>query len=212
MSDVAQMMEELDDHGFTDTSPERKVAMLNDALYDAASREHWPHLETSITLTFDGLVDAPTNFPANFREAMVLIDTASGNKLEWVRLDVIEGAGYDLTQTGPPEQYYFIGDELHVWPVPPASSTVRMRYRRIPTAMEDDTLSAAVDWPVQHHRVLVLGALQRLYDMEDDPELAVRYEGKYEQRLATTAQEAFSRQTDRTDRIYVDPWFDGDDF
>lgn len=208
--DVAAMFEELNDHGFTDTGSVRKLGMLNDALYDAASREAWPHLETTIVLTFDGSSEVPTNLPADVRTIMSVVDVDSRTKLEWERLDVMEGQGHDLTASGNPSHYYQIGNQLHVWPVPPSSTTLRVRYIRIPAAMTAETLSADVDWPLSHHRILVLGGLNRLYDMEDDPELAVRYQQHYEQRLATMAQDVFARQSDRPDRIYTDPWFDGD--
>lgn len=210
--DVAQMYDELDDHGFTDTGTARKLSMLNDALYDAAGREVWPHLETSINLTFSGSSPTASNFPANFKRVIDLIHVGTKSKIEWERLDVIDAQGYDLTQNGTPMLYYMIGNTVNFWPVPTASDVVRMRYNRIPAALTDSTLSAAVDWPVEHHRALVLGALYRLYDLEDDPELAQRFQQHYEQRLAFMAGDVFNRQTDRPDRIYMIPGFDYDLF
>ena len=208
--DVAEMMDELDDSGFTDTESDRKVAMLNDALYDAAGREKWPFLQTTATLTFDGSSDQPTDLPANFETAMGLVDLSNGQKIDWQRSDVFDGGMRDLAAVGPPQVYYQVGDELHVWPIPPAGSSLRLRYYRVPTPLTEATLSADVDWPVYGHRILVLGALQRLYDMEDDPELAVRAEGKFEERIMRFAQQVFNRQTDKPDRIYIDPLFDSD--
>lgn len=207
--DVQAMFEEMNDHGFTDTGVERKLGMLNDALHDAADRERWPHLITSATLTFDGTSDQPTNLPANFGTIISAVDTTTKQKLEWVRSDTFDGYGLDLTQQGTPQMYYQAGDEFHVWPVPPNGYQLRLRYYRNPTEMAAEDTSDEVDWPAAHHRVLVLGALFRLYDLEDDPELAVRFQQHYEQRLATMAQRVFAR-ADRTDIIATDPYFDGD--
>ena len=210
--DVAQMFEELNDAGFTDTGSARKLGMLNDALYDAASRERWPFLLTEDTLTFDGSSGIPLDLPANVSSVMSVVDRTNRNKLEWERADVMFGAAHDLSQVGAPHNYYLVGNQLRVWPAPPATTTLDLRYIRVPTALAAETLSAAVDWPMQHHRALVLGALVRLYDMEDDPEQAVRAQGHFEQRLAQMAQEMFQQQIDRNERIYTDPAFDWDLF
>lgn len=211
--DVADMLSEMNDHGFTDTSNSRKVAMLNDALYDVAARESWPHLETTLNLTFNGSSAVPTNQPADLGSVIGLVDLTNGNrKLEWTRMDVLDGQGVDYTQTGTPLYYFFVGDDINLWPIPPSTTSVRLRYYRIPAAMTETTLSAAIDWPVPHHRLLTMGALYRLYDLEDDPELAVRFQQHYEQRIATAVADLFQRQVDRPDRIYLDPWFDYDPF
>lgn len=209
---VADMFEEMDDSGFTDTSPTRKLAMLNDALYDAASRERWPFLETTANLSFNGTDAFATDQPSNFETVIDIVNATTRAKLEWTRLDVMDGQGVDLAEVGAPQYYYQIGSQIRFWPVPAAGTVLRLRYYRTPTALTEGMLSAAVDWPIRHHRVLVLGGLQRLYDMEDDPELASRAEDKYEQRLARMSMSEFQRQTDRPDRIYMDPAFDYDFF
>ncbi len=210
MADVAAMLDEIDDHGFTDTDSIRKLAMLNDAMYDAASRDSWPHLEETLTLTFSGSSAVPSNLPADFERPVSLVRTDDRIKLTPVRYEVIDGWNADLTQAGTPLYYYLLADQINLYPVPGASQTVRMRYIKTPAALTASTLEAAIDWPVRHQRLIVLGALQRLYDMEDDPELAVRFQQQFEQRLQLMAGDTFSRQLDRPDVIYTDPWFDGD--
>lgn len=207
--DVADMLDELDDHGFVDTGIERKVAMLNDAMYDAASRDSWPFLEESITLTFDGTSAVPSNLPANFLRPINLIRATDNTKLRWVRVEEMD-PGTDLTQGGDPVYYWLFNDQINVWPVPGSGTTVRMRYIKEPADLAEGMLEAAIEWPKRHHRMLVLGALFKLYDMEDDPELAVRFQQHYEEAIQKMAGDVFSRQLDRPDVIYTDPWFDGD--
>ena len=43
--DVEAMISDIDDHGFEDSSEERKLAVLNDVYQDVLSREAWPFLE-----------------------------------------------------------------------------------------------------------------------------------------------------------------------
>lgn len=205
------MISELNDHGFTDSTSGRKVSMLNDALYDAASRHPWPFLETSLNLTFNGSSGAPTNFPANFRAVLDVTDLSNQNmKVEWVRLDDLDDRGTDYTMGGAPQVYYFIGNTINFWPIPAASASVRMRYIRVPAALTESTVEANVEWPIRHHRAIVLGALFRLYDLEDDPELSQRFQGHFEQRLAQMLEDVSMRTYDRHDNIAIDPLFDID--
>jgi hypothetical protein len=209
--DVTDMLSELNDSGFNDSTDARKVLMINDALWDAAARQPWPFLETTLTLTFSGSSGVPTNLPANYRAAMSVVDVGnSRNKLGFTRLDDLDGSGTDFTQTGIPLLYYHVGSQLTLWPIPSVTANVRLRYIKKPAALTASTLSAAIEWPVEHHRVLVLGALYKLYDLEDDPELAVRFQGHYEGRLSQMVDEVFTRQYDRPETIGIDPWFDID--
>lgn len=206
--DVQDMIDDLGDHGFTDTSTITKVRVLQDALWEIESMRPWPWLETEITLTFDGSSPTPTNMPANFRAALQLKDVDTNTALIPLDEQDLEKNGVDLTKQGvAPRIYYPVGvDSLKVWPIPTASMTVRMRYLKVSAALTSGTLEASIDMPPRHHRLIVLGALVRLYDMEDDPELAQRFQGHYETRLARMVEDIFQRQYDRPDYIRVDDW------
>lgn len=210
--DVTDMISELNDHGFTDTTSSRKVSMLNDALWDAASRWPWPFLETSLDLNFNGASAIPTNLPSNLGPVIDVVDVSNQNyRLDPKTVDDLDRTGTDYTTVGPAQTYYFIGNSLYLWPIPPATTGgIRLRYYKVPAALTDTTLSAAIEWPVRHHRVLVLGALYRLYDLEDDPELSARFQQHYETRLQQMLQDVFMRQYDRTEYVRVDADFDLD--
>lgn len=209
MATVADILSELSDHGFTDTSTARKLAVINDTIQDICSREPWPFLEKSINLNFDGSSNIPSNFPSDFRAALKLVDTVTGRVLEWSRLDdfdeAIATAAAQLTQ-GAPYSYYFVGDKLYVWPTPPvATGLVRMRYLLVPadvTDTTDDTALSAI-FPRRHQRVITLGALWKLYDMEDDPDIAVRFQSNFEARLQTMRQDLWRKQYDKSDTVHV---------
>lgn len=204
MSSVQDMLDELSDHGFEDTGVPRKLAMLNDTVADISSREPWPFLEATVDLNFDGTSPVPSNFPADFRAALVLVRSDTGQALEWKRADVMyREHGSEMTKSGDPLYFYFIGKELRVWQAPSASTgLVHMPYIRThPTLLQSDTEDAILI-PPQHHRVIVLGTLYKLYDMEDDFDLAQRFQAEYEARLATMRSELWVSQYDRPDRIY----------
>jgi len=208
MASVADILSELSDHGFTDTSTARKLSVINDTIQDICSREPWPFLEKSITLTFDGTNTTPSNFPSDFRASLKLVDTNTGRVLEWNRLDdfdeAIATATAQLTQ-GAPYAYYFVGSTLYVWPVPPATATVRMRYLSVPVDVTDTTDDAtlATIFPRRHQRVITLGALWKLYDMEDDPDIAVRFQSNFEARMQTMRQDLWRHQYDKADSVHI---------
>lgn len=207
--DVSEMLTDLGDHGFTDTSTTTKVRMLQDTIWEMEGLRPWPFLETNVTLAFSGSSGLATNFPAEFKTALKLKDVQRNAALDPVSEADLEDAGYDLSLVGTPRVYYPVGDKLHLWPIPPASTTVRMRYLRSSTAITSGTVSASILIPTRHHRTIVLGALVRLYDMEDDPELAARFQLHYEQRLDRMVDDLFRKQLDRPDFVRVndpDAW------
>lgn len=195
------MRQELFDHGFQDETPTRIDAALNDAYYDVCSREPWPFLEARTTLTTTAAQDTITGFPADFRAAITLTIPSASQALEPRRLDDFQKrfAGQE-TNSGTPYVYYFIGSTMHLWPVPDSTYTMTLNYIKTPTALSALTDTPIV--PVQHHRVIVLGALVTLYNMEDDPDLAAVFKQQFEQRLQTMREDAWKRQYDRPDRIY----------
>lgn len=204
------MITDLGDHGFTDTSTLTKVRVLQDTIWEIEALRPWPFLETSIDLTFNGSSGLATNFPTNFRAALLLKNKASGLRLEPLdQSDVEDVAGTQLDTVAAPRFYYPEAEKLKLWPVPPSGTTVRMRYLRWSDEITSGSLESAILIPARHHRVIVLGALVRLYDMEDDPELAARFQSHYEARLERMVEDLFRKQYDRPEIVRVtdpDSW------
>ena len=209
MASVQDWIDEINDHGFTDTSVTRKVAILNDTLWDICSREAWPFLEKSATLNFDGTGPAPTNQPSDFRQALSLVistgndASVAGQPLDPERWDVMERRyGQLLNQAGTPCAYYFVGNQLRIFYVPGSDVTLRLDY----IANQPELTSASVETdillPPQHHRAVVLGALYKLYDMDDDFDIGASFQAQYEDRILKMRNQLWTRQYDRPDRIY----------
>lgn len=211
--DVQAIFSDLDDHGFDDTSPERKLAVVNDTYYDVCDREAWRFLEASVDLEFDGTTGVPTNWPLDFRTLLAIFRTADGTKLQHIRQDdFIAGYASNLTFQGSPLLYYFEGEQLNAYPIPAATDVVRMKYVKQPDELTETTVEADILLPKRYHRgVLVNGALYKLYLMEDDAELATSFKGLYDEAVAKLVT-SWRIQLDRSDYIHhVDP-DDVDDF
>lgn len=204
---VEELVEEADDHGFTHVSRTRKLRILSDIYADVASREAWPWLEKEANVSFTGSDNSPT-MPTDFSKVISLVTDDCG-PLVPERLDYVTKAYHDLTATGTPHTYYFLGNELRLYPTPGAAVTARLKY--VAKVSELDATDAETDilLPPRHHRVLALGMLSRLYLMDDDVELAVVFDKLYEDRISLMTDDLWMRQYDRSDRIYV---VDDDDY
>lgn len=203
--DVADILTELTDHGFEDTSEARKVAMINDTLWDIESREIWPFLEKTATLNFDGTNPYPSNIPSDFKQVLWLYDNTNGITLWPERLSTIRDRyGSQISQVADPVWYYFVGNQLRLYPVPgTATGRYQLDYIATQPAVTASSVAADMLLPARHHRTIVLGTLWRLYKMEDDPENGNMFQIDYENRIMQMHEDLFRRQQQRADQIFV---------
>lgn len=206
MSDVIDLIDELNDHGFEDTVTSRKVGIINDTIADICSREPWPFLEKESDLTFNGSSAAPTNLPSDFSKVLGIQDTSLGNSIVFERWEVIRkkfGTQVTATNLGDAEYYYFVKAQPRIYPTPGASTTLHLEYVCFHPEVDETTLEAGILIPARHHRAITLGSLYKLYSMEDDPELAQVFEQEYEHRLSIMREDLIRVQYDSPDHIYV---------
>jgi hypothetical protein len=210
---VSEMLSEVRDHGFDDLTDTRILGFLNDTYWDICSREAWPFLEASAALVTDGtgLVTSPDDVS---KVLSITANTAGSPNLQPRDLgEFSKMHGEELALTGTPHTYYFVGNNVYVYPIP-ASSDHTIRYIRNPDALTVSPDSSPI-LPTQHHRVIVLGSLVKCYTLEDDPEQAGIFTNMYEQRLMQMRNDLWRRQFDRTDVIVdmesdaTDLWIDG---
>jgi hypothetical protein len=210
---VQDILDAMGDYGFTDTTTIRKMEKINATLYDITAREPWPFMETSIDLDFDGTTAVPSNWPTDFQADLDLIRLSDGNKVQPMRLQEADSRlNLYTTQSGPyPVYYYFIGRQLHVAPIPPAGTgVVRMRYIKTHPALQSTDPESAILIPKEHHEVLLYGSLLKLYDLEDDTDLSVRFQQLYENKYQDMRSAIWMRQYDRPDHIVILDQYDAD--
>lgn len=208
--DMAGFLSLLNDHGFEDTSTERKVQALNDAQADIASREPWPFLEKEIDLTFNGSSATPTNLPADLLAVLQVTNKTSGAVIyptrtdDWTRWYVSRAS-----DVADPFTFHFLGNQMRFHPIPPAGTSVRMLYTAFSPTLTETSPESAFKVPARHHRAIADLALAALYLMEDDPELSEQKEADAEKRIQTMRGEIWGRQYQEPDYIHI---VDTDDF
>lgn len=212
--DVAAMISELNDHGFTDESVTRKVAVLQAAIWEVEGMHPWPWIETSSTLTFDGVSGVPTNWASlNFRASIRLRDLAVRRRIRPIALEAWEDTYASEADSGDPLFYYFEGLNLNVWPTPPATTQMRLRHTKWSPEITDTSTASAILVPKYFHRGLIVnGALSALYDMEDDSDLATRFDGRQAKTISLALEALTKRQYDSPDSIVTTDPDDWDNF
>lgn len=208
---VQEIFDAMSDYGFTDTSAIRKLEKINSTVWDICSREAWPFLEKSIDLTFDGVNATPTNAPTDFQAVLDIVRTDTGNKLQPLRLQEADATmALQITQAGQPYYYYFIGTQIRVSQIPAVGTVLRMRYiAKHPVLVQTD-VEATILIPREHHEAILYGSLLKLYDLEDDTDLSVRFQQLYEGKLQDMRTSIWMRQYDRPDHIVVLDSYDYD--
>lgn len=213
--DVADLIAIIDLHGFEDSEEDDKVSVLNDTLQEVCTREPWPFLETfadidaSTDVDADGLVDLGMSAPA-LASVLDIINTANnGRTVHWTRRDEhFKAQAANLSQTGDPYKYYFVGNDLYLWPIP-TSGTFRITYLQVQGDIDADMDDTDILLPARHLRLLAIGAIAKLHAQEDDPENAALFESQFEKKLQLMRQDVYKKQWDRPDSIQVtdeDDW------
>lgn len=203
--DVSDILSRLTAMGFEDTADDDKMDAINDTLWDVTSREQWPWRIKSASLPMTAGDSSPP-VPADFNQVKWITDTTTGNSLWWERLDTIRNRyGSQLTTQQDPWCFYFIGDTLNVYPIPPDNSASRyiLDYYANQAELTTTSLQADILLPPQHHRIITLGAAAKLYQIEDDPEQAAANKSDYEQRIATMKHDLIKKQFVNPDQIFV---------
>ena len=109
---------------------------------------------------------------------------------------------YDLDTQGTPTHYYFIADQLFVYPTPDAIRSLRMRFLTEPSTLVETSNDDEVLWPAKHDSVVLYAALSKAYFINDDPQGAVMQQ-VMDARFQIARQDLWMKQYDRPDRVIV---------
>jgi hypothetical protein len=114
----------------------------------------------------------------------------------------------DLSATGTPFIYYFVGSAIKVLWVPDVGYTALLEYNKVQAALTPTSAETEFLIPQRHHRAVVLGSLSRLYALEDDAEQAQYFDNLFEKRIAQMAFDLITRELDRP-QVIEDVWDEG---
>jgi hypothetical protein len=201
-----EMFDEMDLYGFDDFEDAQKLTLLNEAYFDIVTREPWPFLEALTSITVPSGVTQITNNNVvtpqitDLNSVLSFIDTTNDIVMLPERSDVIEKTYRVNDVTSTPATYYFVGENLFVYPATVGVTAYRLYYTRIPSAATTTTDTFFI--PARHHSIIVYGALVKAFLVNDDPQAAA-FQNMFEQRYQQMRNDLWVQQYDRTDRIHV---------
>ena len=199
------MYTEMELYGFDDLEDAQKLILLNESYFDIVTREPWPFLEALSTIVVPSGQSQITNNalvvpnPTNVNSVLSFIDTSNNIVMTPERVDVIEKAYFLSLDTSISSVYYFLGDELMIYPAS-SGSTYRLLYTKTPVAAT--TTSDTFYIPSRHHSIIVYGALVKAFLVNDDPQATV-FQNLFEARYQQMRSDLWMNQYDRTDRVFV---------
>lgn len=213
MASVPTLITALGDYGFSDSSNTEKVRALQGAIWAIERRKPWPFLEATVNLNFDGSSATATDMPSYVRAVLKMRNRSTGQRIMPKRLDDFEESlttSADESLSGEPLFYYVEAGTVKVWPIPPSSTDrVSMKYLQWSAAIDENSAESDILIPPRHFEVILFGALMRLMDKEDDPELAARFEVQFQQGIEEMVEDTFHQQWDEPDFVHV---LDPDDY
>lgn len=206
---VDELVGILDDHGFEDTLDTRKIEALNTAYHEICAQEPWPFLEATTDATIDtstGKVTAPATGAVR---AVTRFFADPLGRLDWIRRDEFLDLYFpDTDLDGDPFLYFFIGQDIYVYPIPAADPSTVLDYLKVEDELESGGAETTILLPPRHHKIIAYRALVDLYTMEDDPELAASFNALYQDKLARMYGDLMRQQYDRPLTVkYVDDGF-----
>lgn len=206
---VQDWINNLTDYGLgDDINADDLMEIINKVIQDVNTRYTWPFLDTTTTVTL-AQGTAQVTLPARFNKARGLVIPSLPQVLTPERRDTIlrKYAG-SLTNTGSPMLYYFIGQNMFVFPIPDQSYSAVLDFAQDETTVTATTVLTSLLMPVKHQDVYFLGILARLYLLEDDTEMFQLFAGRFEKKIVDMMDDVTMHQYDMPERV-VDVWDDG---
>lgn len=205
--DVANIITELNNHGFTDTADDQKMFILNDTIWEVEAMEPWPFLEKSVALSVDGINPNPTNWPTDVKQVKFLADTTVGTAIWPERVETVRdryALDFLTASNSNPFLYYIWGNELRFYPIPPAATgRFYLDYIATQPVLTSDSVEANILMPPRHHRVYTLGTLYKLYALEDDLQNAQAFQSMYNDRVQLMREDLMRKQFQRPDIVFM---------
>ena len=206
---MTELLDTMEDYGFDDVERSTLARLIDDAHKELCLREPWPFLERQESIT-QAVNDASVTTVAGITpgnnavgKVLAFVNKTDNVILEPLRTDSqMKDYIYDLDLIGVPTNYYFVGDELLLWPTPNTTKELRIRYLTEPITLNANSDDASFLWPSKHDSVLLYSALSKAYFINDDPQGAVMQQ-VMDTRLQIARADLWMKQFDRPDRIIV---------
>ena len=195
-------------YGFDDFEDSQKLLLLNESYFEVVTREPWPFMEHLAVIDVPNGSTQITNVsysgsPTDVNSVTSFIDMTHNIIMMPERSDTIEKKYQSGNFTSAtPSVYYFVGEDLFVYPQTAGDTTYRLSYIRTPSALTSASVESDILIPIRHHAIIVYGALVKAFLVNDDPQAMV-FQNMFESKYQQMRNDLWMQQYDRTDQIQV---------
>jgi hypothetical protein len=222
-----ELYDEMDLYGFEDFEDSQKLLLLNETYFDVVTREAWPFLEKVVEFVVPSGVSQVTS-GARFKilnstnvlnnaltnpiatpfteysvnKVLSFIDKSNEIVMTPERNDVIEKNYHLIDDTSTPTKYYFVGEDLFIFPSTNGDTTYRLFFTQLPVAATTNLDTTVWLLPERHHSIILYGALVKAFLVNDDPQASL-FQNLFESRYQQMRSDLWMSQYDRTDRVHV---------
>lgn len=167
-------------------------SVLDDFAKEAFQRiivleRRWPMYQETYTFSTVANTRAYTIATiGDIREVVSLVDTSSsGNRLTMISFDDAEEIWLGATDTASRPYFYALWDsQIHLYAKPDAVYSISVRAYRNPLYTWTTSILTAIDCDDWFHILIVYFILSRVYQRQEDPELAQMYLKSFEEGVA----------------------------
>lgn len=207
MALVDDLIAEVQLAGYDDYLAAEIVELLNDVLQTFATVYVCDYYRSTATVSVTAS-SSTLSLPADTFAVRKIYDPSTGNVLVPIdKDDLVLRFGGQLTDTGDPVYYYQEGAGYKCSPICSTTRNVTVDYSRIPAAMAVG--GSTIDLPVQHKRMLVLGAIVECAILEGDLDMAPGYEAAFDKKVQKVLRAmATENKLDRPDHVHDVYWND----
>lgn len=204
--DVAQLQQEIQDHGYGSDTAAQQLDFLNAAYREIHRARRWPFLEAIDSSTTTSVnVSSYTPPMSNWRnlDAVRLVDPT--NAVDYIQMSYMEPQALfdkltlDSWETATPRYWTMYAQEIWFWPIPDQAYTIKYYYIQEPPALVSSTDVPVV--PVAYHDLLVSGAIVRIAFRERDWIGLELWTAKYNKDMQDLEEEYLIKQRQSSSRV-----------
>ena len=167
-----------------DISDAKILAHLNRGIEIVGARFDWPWLEDEDDIA----VSEPTQahaFPTGAVKIDAILENATRTRLRKVSSTEAWERYGDDPPTASPKSFHIWQSQVVLVEIPSADVTLHVKFHKQPTLMADATKSP--EWNSQYHEFLVDYAAAKLWEREEDLNMASEAAGRFDQGIGDLA-------------------------
>lgn len=201
LAEVRQLVRDISDLDTTDLPNSLLDSYVKEAFQRIVALERrWPSYQETYTFsTVSGTRAYTISSIGDIREIISIVDTStSGNRFTEIAYDDAEQVWLGNTDIAARPYFWAVWDsQIHLYPKPDAAYSLTVRAYRNPLYTWLTNTSTEIDIDGWFHILLAYYALARVYQRQEDNEMAVSYQRSFEEGVAQARRDLMKPRSHR---------------